>query len=109
MASEQVARFHGAKAAAQAQEGFIARFSRKELPEDIETVALTAPSGGYPICNALKDAGLTGSTSDARRMITQGAVRINGEKLDDLATELAPGSAAIIQVGKRRIARVEIN
>jgi tyrosyl-tRNA synthetase len=109
MASEQVARFHGAKAAAQAQEGFIARFSRKELPEDLETVALTASSGGYPICNALKDAGLTGSTSDARRMITQGAVRINGEKLDDLATELAPGSAAIIQVGKRRIARVEIN
>lgn len=108
MAAEQVTRFHGTSAAAQAQEAFIARFTRRELPDDIATVTLSSATHGYPICNVLKDAGLTGSTSDARRMITQGAVRIDGDKLGDVALELAPGFAAIIQVGKRRIARVEI-
>ena len=109
MAAEQVARFHGQAAATKAQEAFIARFSRKELPDQIDTVRLDLSGESYPICNVLKDAGLTASTSDARRMITQGAVRIDGERLAEVGLEIGSGFAAVIQVGKRRIARVEIN
>lgn len=108
MAEEQVTRFHGVQAGMAAKDNFIARFSRKELPEDIETVELIAHSDGHPIANALKDAGLTPSTSDARRMITQGAVRIDGEKISDPSQLLPLGFAAVIQVGKRRIATVKI-
>ena len=108
MAEEQVNRFHGAQAGMAAKANFIARFSRKELPDDIATVVLTAHPNGHPITNALKDAGLTPSTSDARRMITQGAVRIDGEKVSDPTQLLPSGFAAVIQVGKRRIAIVKI-
>ena len=108
MASEQVARFHGPAAATTAQENFIARFSRKEIPEDLTEVNLSATDGTYPISNVLKDANLTGSTSDARRMIAQGAVRIDGERLEDVNQALEPGFTGVIQVGKRRVARVKI-
>jgi tyrosyl-tRNA synthetase len=108
MAREQVARFHGADAGRHAQETFIARFSRRELPTDIEEVPLQASAEGYPICNAIKDAGLTASTSDARRMITQGAVRIDSERVADVHLVLKCGFDAVVQVGKRRIARIRV-
>ncbi len=108
MAHEQVARFHGDAAARQAQEAFIARFSRRELPQDVETVTLEARADGYPISNVIKDAGLTASTSDARRMVSQGAVRIDSERVDDLNMVLGAGFDGVVQVGKRRIARILI-
>ena len=108
MAHEQVARFHGDAAARQAQEAFIARFSRRELPQDIEKVTLEARADGYPISNVIKDAGLTASTSDARRMVSQGAVRIDSERVDDLNMVLDAGFDGVVQVGKRRIARILI-
>tara|TARA_B100000676_G_scaffold297029_1_gene338101 strand:- start:68 stop:1267 length:1200 start_codon:yes stop_codon:yes gene_type:complete len=108
MAHEQVARFHGDAAARQAQEAFIARFSRRELPQDVEKVTLEARADGYPISNVIKDAGLTASTSDARRMVSQGAVRIDSERVDDLNMVLGAGFDGVVQVGKRRIARILI-
>lgn len=108
LAHEQVARFHGDAAARHAQEAFIARFSRRELPQDIEKVTLEARADGYPISNVIKDAGLTASTSDARRMVSQGAVRIDSERVDDLNMVLDAGFDAVVQVGKRRIARILI-
>jgi tyrosyl-tRNA synthetase len=108
MAEEQVERFHGPAAARVAKAAFIARFSRKELPETIPEAAVYSDKNSIPISIALKDAGLTASTSDARRMLTQGAVRIDGQKITDPMLELSVGSTMVIQVGKRRIARVTV-
>jgi tyrosyl-tRNA synthetase len=103
---EIVARFHSAGDADRAQENFIARFQKGALPEDIRDVDLSSGGEGYPIANALKDAGLTSSTSDAMRMIKQGAVRIDGERVDDPKLRLPPGTGCVCQVGKRRFARL---
>lgn len=108
MAEEQVERFHGPAAARVAKAAFIARFSRKELPETIPEAAVYSDNNSIPISIALKDAGLTASTSDARRMLTQGAVRIDGQKITDPMLELSVGSTMVIQVGKRRIARITV-
>ncbi|MBK9132663.1 MAG: tyrosine--tRNA ligase [Gammaproteobacteria bacterium] len=106
---ELVTRFHGAAAAARAQEQFVARFQRGALPEDMETVELAAEDGVYPIANLLKDAGLVASTSEALRMIQQGAVRLDGERVEDAQRRIARGGTHVVQVGKRRVARVSVN
>jgi len=106
---ELVTRFHGAAAAARAQEQFVARFQRGALPADIETVALSAEAEAYPIANLLKDAGLVASTSEALRMIQQGAVRLDGERVEDAQRKIARGETHVVQVGKRRVARVSVN
>ncbi len=108
LALELVGRFHGAAAAAQARDRFIARFRDGALPEDMPEIALTAPEGGFPIAGLLKEAGLTASTSEALRLIRQGAVRIDGERLEDVGLKLAPDGPRVVQVGKRRFARVTI-
>jgi tyrosyl-tRNA synthetase len=108
LGEEIVTRFHGAQAARRAQEQFIARFQRGALPEDIDLVKLTARNGGYPVANLLMDAGLVNSTSEALRMIQQGAVRIDGERITDTGLRLLTGSDHVYQVGKRRYARVQI-
>ena len=69
---------------------------------------MEARADGYPISNVIKDAGLTASTSDARRMVSQGAVRIDSERVDDLNMVLDAGFDGVVQVGKRRIARILI-
>lgn len=110
LARELVARFHGAEAARHAQEQFIARFQQGAMPEEIESLALSAPNEeGLPIANLLKDAGLVKSTSEAIRMIGQGAVRIDGERIEDARLVLPRGSEHVYQVGKRRFARVQVN
>jgi len=110
LARELVARFHGAEAARHAQEQFIARFQQGAMPEEIESLALSAPNEeGLPIANLLKDAGLVKSTSEAIRMIGQGAVRIDGERIEDARLALPRGSEHVYQVGKRRFARVQVN
>lgn len=109
LAEEIVARFHDEAAAEAAHRAFVERFRKGSLPEEIESVELTT-EGGAPIGlpAALKAAGLTPSTSEALRMIRQGAVRIDGERVEDRERGLPPGSEQVIQVGKRRFKRVRV-
>lgn len=108
LAAELVGRFHGVAAAKKAHQDFIARFQRGALPEQMEEIVLTAVAAGYPIANLLKDAGLVGSTSEALRMIDQGAVRMDGERVSNRHLVLSKGTHAVFQVGKRRCARVSV-
>ena len=108
LGEEIVARFHSETAATQARENFIARFQKGAMPDDIPEVELSTADGSIAIANLLKEAGLVGSTSDAFRMIKQGAVKIDGEKLEDKGLKVKAGSEQIYQVGKRRFAKVTI-
>jgi len=108
LAEEIIERFHDEASAIKARESFIARFQKGAMPEDIPEVELKAEDGELAIANVLKLAGLTGSTSDAMRMIKQGAVKIDGEKLDDKNHRVKVGTSAIYQVGKRRFAKIDI-
>ena len=105
LGSELVARFHSRPAAQQARQMFIERFQRGVLPDDIPECVLHGDEG-MPIANALKAAGLVSSTSEGMRMIKQGAVRLDGEKLHDRGLVLARGSSVVCQVGKRKFARL---
>lgn len=107
LAEELITRFHDKTAAIAARDAFIARFQKGQLPDEIaeKRISVTAP---LPIANVLKSAGLVPSTSEGLRMIKQGAVRIDGEKVSDKNLTLAQGFNAVIQVGKRRIAQVVI-
>ena len=107
-AKEIVERFHGRAAAEKAHAEFEARFREGAMPEDVPEVKLH--SGGRPlaITQILKQAGLTTSTSDALRMIEQGGVRIDGERVTDKGVKLTPGTTAVLQVGKRKFARVTL-
>lgn len=110
-AKEIVTRFHDAAQAEQAHQDFVQRFKHQQLPEDLPLMSLPALTAeGLPIANLLQQAGLVSSTSEALRMIRQGAVRVGGEKVSDtkLCVPIASTSAAgdIYQVGKRRYARV---
>lgn len=108
LAEELVDRFHGAGAGVAARDEFIARFQRGAIPDDLPTVELSADGAGLPIAVALKAADLTPSTSEALRMIKQGAVRIDGERIDSSELQLSAGGSYVVQVGKRRFARVLI-
>ena len=106
LAQELVARFHGARAAEEALADFEARFQRNAIPEDLPEVTIVAGSEGLALFQVLKQAGLTGSTSEAMRMIEQGAVRLNGERADDKGLRLCAGEKVVLQVGKRKFAAV---
>jgi len=106
---EIVARFHGPAAAEDAVSEFQQRFKKGELPEDMPECRVSAPGGRLPIANLLKEAALTSSTTEARRMIEQGAVRVDGERVQDLGLEIDAGTTGIFQVGKRRFARVTVS
>lgn len=109
LAHELVARFHDQASAHRARDDFIARFQQGVLPDDMPEVTLRAEdSGGLPLANLLKAAGLVASTSDAMRLVKQGAVRIDGERVEDPRVQCAPGVARVFQVGKRRFARVSV-
>ncbi|MCB1620682.1 MAG: tyrosine--tRNA ligase [Thiothrix sp.] len=108
LAEEIIGRFHGQAAARSAREAFIARFQKGALPEEVEALVLDVGPDGVPIANLLKDAGLVSSTSDALRMIRQGAVRIDGERIEDRSLVIARGESAVFQVGKHRFARVTL-
>ena len=108
LGQELVARFHDKASAENAQQSFIDRFRKGAMPEEIPEVTLKAEEGELPIANLLKEAGLVNSTSDAMRMIKQGAVRIDGERIEDKGLRLKSGSQSVYQVGKRRFARVAI-
>jgi tyrosyl-tRNA synthetase len=103
---EIVDRFHGAGSGARARDAFVARFQQGALPEDLAEVTLPVVAGPLGIAQALKSAGLVPSTSDAYRQIKQGAVRVDGERVDDGALAFAAGATHVFQVGKRRVARI---
>jgi tyrosyl-tRNA synthetase len=105
---EIVERFHSAGAAAAAREAFIARFQQGAMPDDMPELTFSATAGGLPVANLLKDAGLTKSTSESLRMIAQGAVRIDGERIEDRNLHISPGNTHVFQVGKRRFARIAV-
>ncbi len=109
LAWEITARFHSAEAAEQAQQAFIQQFRQGALPEDIPEVELAGDEGGMPIANLLKLAGLVTSTSEAFRMLKQGAVRLDQQKVEDKNLQIAANVRVLMQVGKRRFAYVTIS
>jgi len=108
LGEELVARFHDRGEAKKAKEAFIARFQKGAMPDNMPEKRLSAPAEGLRIANLIKDAGLTSSTSDAMRMIRQGAVKIDGVRLEDPKWLVPEGSTHVYQVGKRRFARVTL-
>jgi len=109
LAMEIVARFHDNAAAADARESFINRFRNKEIPDEMPEVVLECSEGGVlGIGHLLHQAGLVASTSEAFRMIKQGAVRLDGERVVDRGLEVLSGSTQVCQVGKRKFARVTL-
>lgn len=108
LAKEIIERFHDAQAAEQAHQDFIQRFQKNAIPDDMPEVSLTLDAEGFAIANLLKEANLVASTSEAMRMIKQGAVKIDGEKVTDAKLTLTQGGEAVYQVGKRKFARVTL-
>ena len=109
LAEEIISRFHNEAEATAAREGFIAQFAKNKVPDDIPELSFDAPDEGYPVANLLKDAGLCDSTSDAMRMIQQGAAKMDGEKIADKSVKIMKGTEAVFQVGKRKFARLTVN
>lgn len=110
LAKEIIARFHDEAAAEAAHADFTQRFSKNALPDDIPELTLTLTTDSIAISQLLKEAGLVESTSEAMRMIKQGAVKLNGaDKVEDSKLEFAKGSSTIFQVGKRKFAKVTLN
>ena len=109
LGQEIVARFHSAQAADDALADFEARFRQGAIPDDVPEVALTSVNGELGIAQLLKQAGLVSSTSDALRMIEQGGVKIDGERIEDKKLLLKAGSKLVVQIGKRKFARVMLS
>lgn len=105
---EIVETYHGAQAATAAKEAFIQRFRQGQLPEDLVTLEIEVGPEGRPLANVLVEAALTSGTSESHRMIKQGAVRIDGEKVEDGRQVLMQGIEVVLQVGKRKVAKVSL-
>ena len=108
LAEEIVARFHGEKGAKLAKEEFLNRFQKGNIPSDIEEISLTLEITELTLAKVLKESGLTKSTSEALRMINQGAVKIDGEKIEDSDYKISENSSNLYQVGKRKFSRIKI-
>ena len=106
LAEEIVARFHGQTAADRAREDFVARFQRHQLPDELPEITVAPWAGGLPLPNLLKEAGLVASTTEARSLLRQGAVKLDGERVEDAELRIDSGARHVVQVGKRRVARV---
>ena len=107
-AQEIVARFHDRNAAELALQDFENRFRQGGIPDDLSLTELRGQASGMPVAQVLKQSGLTATTSEALRMIEQGGVKINGEKVADKGLVILPGNEVVLQVGKRKFARVRI-
>ena len=107
-AQEIVERFHGRAAAVAALAEFEARFRSGAMPKEIQEITIAADGGAAAIAHVLKHAGLVTSSSEAMRMIDQGGVKLDGEKVTDKSLKLATGQEVVLQVGKRKFARVRI-
>ncbi|MGV2871770.1 tyrosine--tRNA ligase [Colwellia sp. E150_009] len=108
LAKELIARFHDEAAATAAHQEFINRFQKGAMPDEMPELELVPEGGEIAIANLLKEADLVGSTSDAYRMIKQGAAKLDGEKITDRNLVITRGSNAVYQVGKRKFARVTV-
>jgi tyrosyl-tRNA synthetase len=108
LGEEIVTRFHGAAAARKAQEDFVSRFQKGAMPDDMPEYEIRVAAEGIAIAALLKQCALTDSSSEANRMLEQGGVRVNGEKVSDRAMKLKPGETYVLQVGKRKFARVRL-
>jgi tyrosyl-tRNA synthetase len=108
LASEIVTRFHDASSAERARADFIARHRDQSVPGDLPLVQVPAPQGKIGVAHLLKSLGLVESTSEAFRLIEQGGVRIDGERVSDRSASIAPGGEHIVQIGRRRFARVVV-
>jgi len=105
LARELVARFYDSTQARQAEEDFVQQFKQKEIPEDIPEVTIQTSEPIW-ICRLLTDTGLVSSNGEARRLIKQGGVKIDGEKVADPDREIGPNGEMVMQAGKRRFVRV---
>jgi len=108
LGEELAARFHSSEAAGSARENFIAQFQKGQIPEGLPEIKVSVGAGGMPIANLIKATKLTESTSDAVRMLEQGAVRVDGERILDRNVQMKSGKTIILQVGKRRFAKVTL-
>lgn len=108
LAMELVARFHDQEAANAALADFETKFKRNEIPEDLPTQELALETASIAIGVLLKQAGLVASSSEGMRMIEQGGVKIDGKKISDKNYQLAKGNNFVIQVGKRKFARINL-
>jgi tyrosyl-tRNA synthetase len=108
LAREITARYHGSAAAADAAREFTQIFREGGLPDDIEEAVLLANSGAVWLPKVLAEVGLTASTSEGRRLISQGGVQVDGEKITDLNAEIPTGRTFLLQIGKRRFKRVTL-
>ena len=108
LAKEIIARFHDEAAAEGAHQDFIQRFQKNAIPDDMPEIEIALGDEGIAIGNLLKEAKLVGSTSDAMRMIKQGAVKINGDKVEDTRLVIAEKGEDVYQVGKRKFARITL-
>ncbi len=108
LAKELITRFHDAESANFAEENFINQFQKKNIPDDIEEISFTLSESSITLANLLKHCGMTSSASEAMRMIKQGAVRIDEEKIIDTKHIISSGTSAIYQVGKRKFKKITL-
>jgi tyrosyl-tRNA synthetase len=108
LATEITTRFHSKTDATRAHQAFIDQFRKGAVPEDLAEIKLQAGTDGLPVMNMLKNANLVASTSDAKRMIEQGAVKFDGERVSDIRRRVGQGEQHIVQVGKRKWAKIII-
>jgi len=108
LAKEIIARFHDEKSADEAEHNFLNQFQKKNMPDNIEELSLEWVEPSILLPNLLKEAGMTESTSEAIRMIKQGGVRINEEKISDPKHSVAKGETSIYQVGKRKFKKITL-
>jgi len=108
LAMELVERFHDGNAAEAAKVEFVSRFQKGAMPDVIDEVSVPSQDGSLGIAHILKEAGLVSSTGEAFRMIKQGAVKIDGERIEDRSLQISAGSTSVYQVGKRRFSRISL-
>ena len=108
LAKELISRFHDEESADLAETNFINQFQKKNIPDEIEEISLVLSENSIPLANLLKDCEMTSSTSEAIRMIKQGAVRIDEEKITDIKHIISSGTSAIYQVGKRKFKKINL-
>ena len=105
---EIVERFHDSAAAENAKQDFLQRFQKRQIPDEVADYALQPAGAPWMLGSALKESGLVSSTSEAIRMIKQGAVKIDGEKVLDTKMLLDLSKPVILQVGKRKVIRISL-
>ena len=106
LAKELVSRFHDLKSADLAETNFVNQFQKKNMPDDIEEISFSLSGDSIPLSNLLKECGMTKSTSEAIRMIKQGAVRIDEKKVTDRKLLIYSGTSGVFQVGKRKFKKI---